>query len=533
MSNGALVQLNATGSQNDYINKNPEITFFKYVYKRYTNFGIENIELNFNSQCDFGGIYNCQILHNADLISKMYLRMNIPEYKSEKYKWAWISNLGHFIIDYYSIDIGGVIIDKQLGRWLDIWYELTKNIGLDLAYNEMIGNTENMLKMSNYHPSKDLWIPFKFWFNRFNSCAIPIISLKYQDIYVTIKLNSLNNCLIYERGLDINKMDIKINNCSLFVDYIYLDNLERKKFSELNHEYIIEQIQFNGVEPYNKSIKMTFSHPCKAIYWFAQLDRWINNEYYLGYNSELIKDNDDSLLKIIATKRLILSLAEYSDDGYLILNMDENQYNLKPYNNIYKLLFDRIKPIGIEQIPIIDNIIISGELLTDEEISTPIEYLEFNLDNEKIKFNRNNEIYLFRSEGSSNYDVNIKLWNNYNKYINKKGLIIDEYAISINNYYIQSFIDYQFYNYLQPYQFFSNIPSNNLNTYSFSLYPEDLQPSGTINFSKIDEANLHLKINNNINNYLYKGESVLIYIFASNYNIFRIISGIGGIVFIY
>jgi len=449
MSNGALVQLNAIGTQNDFINKNPEITFFKFIYKRYANFGVENIELNFNAPCNFGGNYSCNILHNADLISKMYLKITISEYLSDKYKWAWISHLGHFIIDYYSIDIGGISIDKQYGRWLDVWYELTKNIGQERGYNEMIGNTDDMVYLSNYHPEKNLWIPLKFWFNRYDSCALPIIAIKYQDIYVNIKLSSLENCLIYENGLNIKKVDINISNCSLFVDYIFLDKYERNKFSNLNHEYLIEQIQFNGYEKFKDNIKITFNHPCKALFWYAQLDRWTNG-LYLAYNNDININNDDSIIRVIATKRCILALASYEEDGYLKIFLNKNNFNLKPYDDKYENLFNRIKPIAIKNIPSIENIIINGELLNEEEISFPIDNLYLYDDEKKenkIKFIRQDENNLILSDGSQNKDINLKLWNNYGKYLNKKGSIIKQYALSINNYYIQSFIDNKFFKY--------------------------------------------------------------------------------------
>jgi hypothetical protein len=126
---GGLMQLVAYGAQDVYLTGNPQITFFKVVYRRHTNFAVENIEQVFNGSADFGRKVTCQITRNGDLITKMYLRVVLPNYTlaNPTKQWAWVSRVGHTLINSIELQIGGTRIDKQYGDWLNIWYELARN----------------------------------------------------------------------------------------------------------------------------------------------------------------------------------------------------------------------------------------------------------------------------------------------------------------------------------------------------------------------------------------------------------------------
>jgi hypothetical protein len=130
---GGLMQLAAYGAQDLVLTGNPQITFFTAVYRRYTNFAIQNIKQYFNGNADFGQKFYCKIDTIGDLMYKTYLRINLPSLKPYAYtddtgnqvKFYWVNSIGHAIIKNIEVEIGGVVVDRHYGLWLDIWGELT------------------------------------------------------------------------------------------------------------------------------------------------------------------------------------------------------------------------------------------------------------------------------------------------------------------------------------------------------------------------------------------------------------------------
>jgi hypothetical protein len=116
----------------------------------------------------------------------MYLKISISAVNiSETMKFAWIKKIGFAIINNISIRIGQSTIDTHYSKWLDIWHSLTRNIKHDVGYNKMLGDIPELTKYNNKSKKKfDLFIPLRFWFNKFTGLALPIISTFYDDIYV-------------------------------------------------------------------------------------------------------------------------------------------------------------------------------------------------------------------------------------------------------------------------------------------------------------------------------------------------------------
>jgi hypothetical protein len=168
---GGLMQLVAYGAQDIYLTGSPQITFFKVVYRRHTNFAIESIEQTFNGTVDFGRKVSCTVSRNGDLIHKVYLQVDLPALSASggTATVAWARNIGHVLIDEVSIDIGGQTIDKHYGDWLNIWNELTQNAEKEAGYDLMIGNDEDMISSSaspaNTTPAYTCYIPLQFWLN--------------------------------------------------------------------------------------------------------------------------------------------------------------------------------------------------------------------------------------------------------------------------------------------------------------------------------------------------------------------------------
>jgi hypothetical protein len=167
---GGLLQLAAYGPQDVYLTGNPQITFFIAVYKRYTNFAIESIQQMFHGDANFGNTVYCDIDPNADLVHQIFLNIRLPNLNTEPqnnpdYTVSWVNGIGHAIIRHVDIEIGGQIIDRHFGQWLEIWSELTLTAEKEYAYNLMVGKELNFNTDSQPGPL-NLYVPLQFWFNR-------------------------------------------------------------------------------------------------------------------------------------------------------------------------------------------------------------------------------------------------------------------------------------------------------------------------------------------------------------------------------
>ena len=535
---GGLMQLVAYGAQDVYLTGNPQITFFKVVYRRHTNFAVENIEQVFSGSADFGRRVTCQISRNGDLITKMYLKVVLPSYTSSTGKWAWVSRVGHALISAIELEIGGTRIDKQYGNWLNIWYELARNYAQDRGYDVMIGNTTELTTLAASHDEAILYIPLKFFSNRNDGLAIPLIALQYHEVKINFDFASITNCVNYTSGLASSEIaKLSFNQASLFVDYVYLDTEERKRFAQAQHEYLIEQIQFTGSESVNslqQKFRLNFNHPCKALYWALNLGRYTSGQTFLAYDAKNI-DNT----RLLATKRAVLALALYNSSSTLDLGSgcsEDVAGVLQPASSVYQGFFDRVNPIAITSDANVDNITILGDLLTLEEISSPVSTLKLYTSSShttSVLFSRGT--VPSTSDGHSANDVVVRQHDNYGVYLNKSVNPVSQVLLQLNGHDRFSQRDGVYFNFVQPYQHHSNTPADGLNMYSFALNPEEHQPSGTCNMSRIDNATLNLIFGRYANDNTFKNEYLAedsnISIYAINYNVLRIMSGMGGLAY--
>jgi len=561
------MQLVAYGAQDVYLTGNPQITFFKVVYRRHTNFAIENIEQVFNGTPGFGRKVTCQISRNGDLITKMYLQVSLPHYDTSNAggaiankKWAWVSRVGHALIASVELEIGGTRIDKQYGDWLNIWYELARNWAHDRGYDVMIGNTSALTTLNTSHAQTYLYIPLKFFNNRNDGLAIPLIALQYHEVKVNFEFSPISELVNYQSGGSIPNIDMQ--SASLFVDYVYLDTEERKRFAQAQHEYLIEQVQFTGTESINsltQKFRLNFNHPCKALYWITQLGRYQSANAFLAYNPGNL---ENALLT--ATKRFVLAIAAYSGGLLDLVSATTVSYQvsgetlsggIKPVVSANSALsahlaalFLRIKPIAISDVPDIDNITILGDLLTIDEISQPVsDAWNVYLNSSHAISTGNRVVFPLQtlqnatstsgplSDGVSASNIIVTQNDNYGYYIDKSGNPVNSVLLQLNGHDRFTERDGNYFNYVQPYQHHSNTPTDGLNMYSFSLNPEEHQPSGTCNMSRIDNATLNLTFggapdsNDFKTDYISSNSNISIY--ATNYNVLRIMSGMGGLAY--
>ncbi|AZL89403.1 capsid protein [Megavirus baoshan] len=243
---------------------------------------IKNKLLNVIQNSLYTQMYDFYIpIYNAYLIAqKKYQSIKDNSY-SERYKFAWVEELGHSLIDFIEIRIGDQIIDRHTGDWMIIFNKLFIHDHHVDNYNKMIGNVKELTVFDDsIKNSYKLIIPLQFWFCRHTGLSLPLIALRYSDVIITIKLKDLSKVCYYQDDPALTSMstvqsqyDINIVDAKLYVDYVFLDTDERKRFAKSTHEYLIETIQMNEFddifsEKYNANL--SFSNPTKFITWFVQ-----------------------------------------------------------------------------------------------------------------------------------------------------------------------------------------------------------------------------------------------------------------------
>ena len=262
------MQLVAMGAQDVFLTGNPQITFFKVVYRRHTNFSKECIKQEFNGNAALGNTVTCTLARNGDLVQEVYLKATVNEASGGVKRDTKACDL-HSMIKSVEVEIGGQKIDKHYAAWLDIYNELFEN---SIDYLELMTNLDTDAS-GNTDVSKTLYIPLRFWFNRNAGLALPLIALQYHEVKVLVELN--NNANLKVGG------NLTASDMCLLVNYVYLDTDERRRFAQVSHEYLIEQVQHTGVESMPASgagrVDMNFNHPVKALFWTTDGQNFLDN----------------------------------------------------------------------------------------------------------------------------------------------------------------------------------------------------------------------------------------------------------------
>jgi hypothetical protein len=525
MGGGGLIQLVAAGAQDVYLTGNPQITFFRTVYRRHTNFALETIQNTFVGGASFGGRVSLAISRTADLVSKTYVRVVISGATAPcEGKWAWVPNLGHALLESVELTIGGQRVDYHTSDWYQLWNELTKQTTQERGYNNLIGNTTALTTLANSHTDTVLYIPLQFFFCRHVGQALPLIALQYHEVKIDIQFAQLNNLLIstgFAPGTDVgSQLGLKIVDATIECGMIYLDTDERRRFAQSSHEILIEQVQYTGAESARgtKATQITMNHPVKELIWGVHTGRMANvtgSYKYLWYHP-----SDLDAMRLIATKRFVLALAKYSGDDIVLNNTDTDTNSILPQTGLtgdLLTMFNNIKAAGVSTSASVDNVAILGDLLTLEDISTPVSVL-FNGINRPLN-----------GHGSTLYDVVVRMPHNFGVYIDGSVNPLKTAKIMLNGQDRIKEQDAAFFNYLQPYEHHTRTPADGINVYSFAISPEEQQPSGTLNFSRIDMANLLTTLDSKYPDEVGHDSTLVVYGFS--YNVLRIMSGMGGLAF--
>jgi hypothetical protein len=292
---GGLLQLVAYGAQDAYLSGNPHITFWKILYKRHTNFAMEAMRVNFTGAPVYGQRVVAVVNRNADLVWKTYVEVTLPDTEgadatagTDANDILWSSGgrrrLGYLLLQQIEVEIGGQIIDRHYGEWLYLWETLTADFDTSLKLDGMLGGQFGGIPSTSRtcggRPPV-LYIPLQFWFNRNPGLALPLIALQYHEVRFNITLNEAINLVSANSTAGAGNTTIAsaasrlpaLRDMALYIDYIYLDVEERRRFAQESHEYLIEQLQFEGQQQITTSsarIDLTLNHPIKELIWVFQ-----------------------------------------------------------------------------------------------------------------------------------------------------------------------------------------------------------------------------------------------------------------------
>ena len=269
---GGLMQLVAYGAQDIYLTGNPQITYFKVVYRRHTNFSMESISQPFaGGTADFGGSPIANISRSGDLMYRTYFSCKTPTFTPAANSFRWLNWLGHILVKNATLKLVSTT-DKQYGEWFHIWNELTQKAGQQTNYANMVGNVPKLVQpTTGVVPQIELYIPLQFYFCRNPGLALPLIALQYHEVTIKLQLEDKANTYWSEGGTEANIGSL--SDCQLYVDYIFLDTEERRRFAQASHEYLIEQLQFSQESvSTSQNLQLTLNHPVKELVWVVQKD---------------------------------------------------------------------------------------------------------------------------------------------------------------------------------------------------------------------------------------------------------------------
>ena len=536
---GALMQLVAYGAQDVFLTGTPEITFWKVSYRRHTNFAMESIEQTFSGQADFGRRVTCTISRNGDLCYRTYLQVTLPEINqsmkgsSGDVYARWLDFVGEQLIAQVEVEIGGQRIDRQYGDWMHIWNQVTMSSEQQKGYFKMIGNTTQLTYITdpsfanvsgpcassggpsqvcaprNALPETTLYVPLLFWFCRNPGLALPLIALQYHEVKINIDFRPIGECLWAVQSLSATSGTKSVSTAyqsslvaaSLYVDYVFLDTDERRKMAQNPHEYLIEQLQFTGDESVGSSsnkIKLNFNHPCKELVWVVQPDANVDYCSSLEAGTTLYKtlgaqpfNYTDAIDALPNAIHAFGGPAETSGTAAFITASG---------------LFQMAGAADVEGVA---NGVWGGSANGANNTfgtAAPAAFTESGLSDAGTFVLA--ETALDMHCWGENPVVTAKLQlNGQDRFSEREGSYFDV---------------------VQPFQHHTRAPDCGINVYSFALRPEEHQPSGTCNFSRIDNAVLQLVLSSAT----VSGTSTAkVRVYAVNYNVLRVMSGMAGVAY--
>ena len=551
---GGLLQLVAYGAQDAYISGNPQITFWKGLFKRHTNFAMEPFRINFSGQVQWGTKQTALVGRHADLLYSTYVEVTLPLSTSvggvlTSYEWNNDQGyLGYNLIKYVEIDIGGQVVDRMYSEFMVLWSQLTMDTSQLAKLKKMLSGpcqqtgatvltygtrcaTDGRQQKMNV-----LYIPLPFFFTRNPGAALPLIALQYHEVKINVLWNDVQDIAGDFVGTGLSRLPQAIQ-AALYIDYIYLDTEERRRMAQASHEYLIEQTQFNedkGIIGANNRIDLTFNHPVKELIWVVQpsyyadcrLAAAVERPYTLAKNDA---NYTTSALTADSTAPAGFTTAAtftftFGVDGSLTPNLVVGSGGLG-YSVGDILTFNQAQfgsySVGNILVEVLTVGVPSGNILT----------------------------YSLRAGTQATAGITRLQPFTYNL-----DPVFDQW-LQING---QDRLDRRYgdyYNKVQVFQHHSGQldPAQSVGAYiySFALRPEEHQPSGTCNFSRIDTATIVMNMagdgrgdgnpptnppTNPVGGDFGKSgddwtDNWDVRVYATNYNVLRVMSGMGGLAY--
>ena len=542
------------GDENIVLSENPQISFFKIIYRRYTNFSIETIQTNFLYDLKFGKKYTLEISKIGDLLHKMWLVIELPEIPKiyrydnsvdEKIKFKWTRKLAYAIIDYVEIEIGSQIISRQWGEWMNVLEELNWN-NFNGSLDEYIGNTPDLTTykyLSNNFESKTLYVPLFFWFCNNSGASLPLLCLEYNSVRFNIQLNNFQSCGIYSPSN------------YLLVENYFGNGILGEPLIQYSNQGIawaeFDSIDIGEYDPTNMDIK-------NYILYYRKIsdNSFITTSNFISDINEIFNGNTKIYNFII--------YGLYSKSIYIPIKSNPNEpksiyieqtYNFEgPTNLVFKNVHLLCNYIYLDREErkkfylnkhqyIVEQVYFSNPKYLSNlnnrifiEIINPCKFYVFMAQvryfmNYNVNENFNYNMYFFDlnkiSSDNKNLfysknltDTNINL--SYNKPVIKSIYFSLNSNASIQNYEMKL---YSVLNTFLNYPMAKN--ESGFGLVSFSLYPDNLQPSGSCNmsyFSTFEINSVFYPIDINYNQYIFKCYTV-------NYNFLKIVNGVAAPIF--
>lgn len=445
----------------------------------------------------------------------------------------WLDFPGEQLIAQVEVEIGGQRIDRQYGDWMHIWNQLTMTAEQQRGYFKMIGNTTQLTFITdpsfsdvespcdslaprqvcaprNALPETTLYIPLQFWFCTNPGLALPLIALQYHEVKINLDIRPIDECLWAVTTLGCDGMSagrpvpatIAYNQslvaASLYVDYVFLDTDERRRMAQNPHEYLITQLQFTGDESVGSSsnkIKLNFNHPVKELIWVVQPDQ--NVDYCSSLTCDAL------LFKVLGAQPF-----NYTDAIDALPNAihafggpDSVAADSRAYIDVNGLFHDA----GALDMPAN----LSGYWNGPSNAYTQPNLGEVN--------NQSSGVSDAGTFVLSEMSLDMHCWGQ-NPVVTAK--------LQLNGQDRFSEREGSYFSWVQPFQAHTRTPDEGINVYSFALRPEEHQASGTCNFSRIDNATLQLVLSNAT---VEGTKTAKVRVYATNYNILKIMSGMGGL----
>jgi hypothetical protein len=553
---GGIIQLVAYGVEDLFLTRDPQITFFKVIYRRHTNFAREEIPLQFIQTPNFGKRASCIISTEADLLNRMALKITLPALQNQvssntvttsnsfeytggtstdntAIKYAWIRRIGYAMIKSVEIEINGVVIDTHYGEWLHIWSTLTTRNINDSGLNKLIGNVP---ELTDFTTSKDeyiLYVPLQFWFCRTPGLSLPLICLQYSDIKINLELHDLESCLLTSPTHYIKCFGDIVN----FAPYEFIyqqgdDGITRYGIFSY-YDILNKRLYYTSVDPNNKFIgvpiastinPMTVDNTTKiAILKTQKSQSYAIHGVSTSFSvlPELavttISVHKRSLLTIVLQDCVLLTDYVYiDDDERMKFAHTKHDYLIELLNYTPDVAVKSTNP--------------SLKLNIDQpcKLSVWLCQLDY-ISNFNDRFNYTDSHVIKRPYDTNHTDpTKIKQYSLTDVGEPIGNSLINEEAIRLNSQIRLSKRLNAYYEYVQPINHSNNSLPKGCGMYSYALMPTDTAPSGTTNMSQIDLIELLIKMNYRVN----INQSAKFRSYSLVYNIWRVDNGLSSPIFV-